>query len=52
MAALKLRHQIADLEAYLGVRLFEGLARDLKLTAEGSALFAGLGQCRSLTSRH
>ena len=33
-------HQIADLEAYLGVQLFERLARGLKLTAEGSTLLA------------
>ncbi|QAY76782.1 LysR family transcriptional regulator [Sphingosinicella sp. BN140058] len=39
-----LSRRVADLEAGLGLRLFERGARDLKLTEEGRALFARAGQ--------
>lgn len=39
-----LSRRVSDLEASLGLRLFERGARDLKLTEEGKALFARTGQ--------
>lgn len=39
-----LSRRVSDLEAFLGLRLFERGARELKLTEEGSALFVRAGQ--------
>lgn len=48
-------HQIADLESYLGVQLFQRLPRGLRLTAEGSALLedvsAAFVRLRDATAR-
>lgn len=48
-------HQIADLENYLGVQLFQRLPRGLRLTAEGSTLLedvsAAFSRLRDATAR-